>query len=418
MAAITDSEAVDLLEKAHVLAPTIRMNARISGSEAEIATYQNPKANINDCKIEAVLITKTLLDASPDQISRVTVYFYNGSSLSTYKSVSVSAGDIKAFGSGVFSKEELLKSLVVKEDTLLDPSKRVASYLSEGRFNRPKKVNTVLRDNQVEISTALDASVSERLLKLEALKLAEQAMEAVPVEYKLARVIFVDSSPAREDRVIVVSRSAAASVGTALNSALEPLEISKSKSAEAEGRIDIQAYVLKDGLRKEERAELLEQLKLLNKEGVNVGKNTILDFLAIEEGANTATDVDLLEKIDKLKAILAKFELNLKSAKEIKPGSATKGGATTARVETIKTAPVYTEDADALKARILVNPAAHVAAMEERLARKSPTKKGEDHPNFPIILKYVIDTLKENGRGPEAAIYQVRLDKLKAKSAE
>lgn len=418
-AAISDSEAVDLLEKAKILAPSIRINARISGSEAEIATYQNPKANLNDCKIEAVLITKTLIDASPDQITRVTVYFYNTSSLSSFKAVTVTAGDIKAFGAGAFSKDELLKSLVVKEDSILDPSKRVSSYLSENRFSRPKKVNTVLRDNQIEITTVLESGVSDRLLKLEALRLSDQAMEAAPVEYKTARITFVDPSVSREDRVVLVSRSAVATVGSAINAALEPLEITTAKSPEAEGRIDIQAYELKEGLRREERAALLETLRLLNKEGVNVGKNTILDFLAIEEGASTATDVELLEKIDRLKEVLAKFESNLKTAKDIKPGTATKGGASTARVETVKSPAVYTEEnADALKARILVNPAAHVAAMEDRLAKRSPTKKGEDHPNFPIILKYVIDTLKENGRAPEAAIYQVRLDKLKAKSAE
>ncbi|MBP9807712.1 hypothetical protein KBF38_05345, partial [bacterium] len=49
----TDSEAVDALEKAKILAPTIRLNARVAQDGIEVATYKNPKANHNDCKIEA-----------------------------------------------------------------------------------------------------------------------------------------------------------------------------------------------------------------------------------------------------------------------------------------------------------------------------------------------------------------------------
>lgn len=417
-ALISDSEAVEVVEKAKILAPTIRINARVRPDEIEIATYKNPKANASDCKIEAVLIAKTLMDFAPGQVSRVTVYFYSSTSLSTYKEVAVTAGDVKAFGAGSVSKDELLKSLEIKEDAILDPSKRVASYLSEGQYVRPKKVNTQLRDNQIFISTVLDTTLSERLLKLEAMRLADQALEAAPVEYKSAQITFVDTSLNKDNRVITLSRSAIATVGEALNNSLQEVAVSVIKGSGADGKLDLQTYELKEGLRKEERAAILAEMQALDKAGVSAGKAAVLAFLDLEESANTATDVELLEKIDKLKALLAKLQDNLKTAQDFKPIGATKPGAPEpVKPAPVVVAPVYGDDlpAENLKARVLANPAAHVAAMEEKLSKSAPGHKGENHANFPIILKHVIDTLKENGRAAEAVPFEQRLAKLQTK---
>ncbi|MFA6209915.1 MAG: hypothetical protein WC714_10875 [Candidatus Obscuribacterales bacterium] len=417
----SDVEAVDALEKAKILAPNIRMNARVGQDEIEVATYKNPKANLSDCKIEALLIARTLMELAPGEVPRVVVYFYNSSSLSTFKQVAVTAGDVKAFASGSISKDELLKSLVVKEDSILDPSKRVASYLSEGQYAKRNKVNTVLRDDQIFISTALDSTLSERLLKLEALKLADQALEAAPVEYKLAQVTFVDHGQSKENRVVSISRSSLSLLGEALNTALQNVTLAAVKAQGSDGKVDIQGYELKDGLRKEERMGLLTILRHLDKEGVNPGKANIAEFLAIDDIASTSIDVELLDRIDKLRSLLTKLEENMESNKEFKTvvpansipnNSATKSGA-----PQIKNAPVAYEEgnADNLKARVLANPSAHVAAMEARLAQKTKSHVGEEHANFPTILQYVIDTLKSSGRAAEAAPFEERLAKLQAK---
>lgn len=418
----SDSEAVDALEKAKILSPNIRMNARVGKDEIEVATYKNPKANLSDCKIEALLIARTLMELAPGEVPRVVVYFYNSSSLSTFKQVAVTAGDVKAFASGSLSKDELLKSLVVKEDSILDPSKRVASYLSEGQYAKPNKVNTVLRDDQIFISTALDSTLSERLVKLEALKLAEQALEAAPVEYKLAQVTFVDHAQSKENRVVSVSRSSLSVLGEALNTALQNVTLEAVKAQGSDGKVDIQGYELKDGLRKEERMGLLTILRHLDKEGVNPGKANIAEFLAIDDIASTAIDAELLDRIDKLRGLLTKLEDNMESNKEFKTvvpaNSIPNNNATKPGASQIKTAaPVAYEEgsADNLKARVLANPAAHVAAMEVRLAQKTKSHVGEEHANFPTILQFVIDTLKANGRAAEAAPFEERLAKIQAK---
>lgn len=421
----TDSEAVDALERAKILAPTIRLNARVGQDGIEVATYKNPKANYNDCKIEALLIAKTLMDLAPGEVPRVIVYFYNSTSLSSFKQVGVTVGDVKAFASGSLSKDELLKSLVVSEDSILDPSKRVASYLSEKQYVRPNKVNTQLKGDQIFITTALDSNLSERLLKLEALKLADQALEAAPVEYKLAQVTFIDHGQTKENRVIAISRSSVAVVGEAINSALQNVSMATVKAQGSDGKVDIQAYELKDGLRKAERLDLLTILRHLDKDNVNAGKANIAEFLAIDDIAATAIDAELLDRIEKLKGLLSKLEENIESNREFKTvvpaGShsttskstssspATKAGASTAIP--------YHDDGNAenLKARILANPAAHIAAMEARLAQKTKSHIGEEHGNFPTILKYVIDTLKANGRAAEAVPFEERLAKIQAK---
>lgn len=421
----SDSEAVEALEKARILAPTIRMNARVGQDGIEVATYKNPKANFNDCKIEALLIAKTLMDLAPGEVPRVIVYFYNSTSLSSFKQVAVTVGDVKAFASGSLSKEELLKSLVVSEDSILDPSKRVASYLSERQYVRPNKVNTQLKDDQILITTALDTNLSERLLKLEALKLADQALEAAPVEYKLAQVTFVDHGQTKENRVISISRSSVAMVGEAVNSALQNISVATIKAQGSEGKVDIQTYELKDGLRKVERLDLLKILRHLDKASVNAGKTNVAEFLAIDDIAATAIDSELLDRIEKLKVLLAKLEENMESNKEFKtvvrasgipPNSipATKNGAP--QIKAAEAVPYYDDgNAENLKAHILANPTAHVAAMEARLAQKTKSHVGEDHGNFPTILRYVINTLKENGKVAEAVPFEERLAKIQAK---
>jgi hypothetical protein len=45
---LTDADVVNALEKAKILAPSIRLNARVSQDEVLVATYKNPKADDKD----------------------------------------------------------------------------------------------------------------------------------------------------------------------------------------------------------------------------------------------------------------------------------------------------------------------------------------------------------------------------------
>lgn len=412
--AVSDSEIVNAIEKAKILAPSIRMNARISKDAVEVSTYKNPKAEDSDCKIEAVLIAKTVMEVAPEQAPRVVVYFYSSNALSRYKEVSVSAGDVKAFGSGTVSKEELLRSISIKEDFINDPTKRVASYLSEGQIQKAKRVTTVLKGDKIELSTAIEPALSEKLIKLEALKLGEQALEAAPAEYNKVDITFQESG-SKERKVISFDRAKVAAVNESINAALKEVEIGQPV-VESAAKIDYQTYEVKEGLRAEERKDLFKRMKALDKAGVGVGKIVTEQFQEIEADSATATDSELMEKIEKLSALLTKFEANLKNAKDFKPTTAPSSNNAAKPAVAKPAAPGAGANEDELKAIVLANPEGHLAAMAAKLARKSPTGNGEDHPNYPKILQYVIDTLKANGRGAEAAKYEEKLTALKAKS--
>jgi len=146
----------------------------------------------------------------------------------------------------------------------------------------------------------------------------------------------------------------------------------------------------------------------------------VLAFLQMEESAITDSDSDVLQKIGSIKTLLTKLHDNLKTARDFKPLGNTKGGAAEVKIAALPAPAIRSDNnpAERLKARVLANPAAHLASMEEKLAANSVDHIGENHPNFPIILKYVIDTLKENGRASEAVPYEQRLAKLMAAKAK
>lgn len=405
--AISDADIVQAIEKAKVLAPNIRMNARISKDEVEVSTYKNPKANDDDCKIEAVLVAKTVMELAPELAPRVVVYFYSSNALSRFKQVSVSSGDVKAFGAGSTGREELLRSIVIKEDYIADPGKRVANYMSEGQILKTKRVVTTLRGDRVDLATTFDSSMGDKLLKMEALRLGEQALEAAPSEYKQVDITFQDVA-SKERKLVSFDRAKLTAINDGIEKALKELVIAQP-AAETVAKLDYQNYEVKEGLRQDERKALFERLKVLDKAGVGVGKVVTDQFMEIESDSATATDADLMAKIDKLGALLSKFEQNLKNAKEFKPAAA-KGG------EKPAANPGAGANDSELKARVLANPDGHLAAMAAGLARTSPTKNGEDHPNYPKILQYVIDTLKANGRSAEAAKYEQKLEEIKARN--
>ena len=106
-AAPSSQDLVSAIEKAKVLSTGTRVAASVNGAEAYVSTYRNARATDDDCKIEAILVAKTIMDLAPADISRVTVYFYNALRLNKRKEVAVTAGDVKAFGAGQLSQEQL-----------------------------------------------------------------------------------------------------------------------------------------------------------------------------------------------------------------------------------------------------------------------------------------------------------------------
>lgn len=85
-----------------------------SGNEVDINTYTlSAGAPDNDLKIEALSVSKSIIDKQPT-ITRVRVRFYEPASQTDYREVVATITDIKAFISGAVTKSQLLSALVVE----------------------------------------------------------------------------------------------------------------------------------------------------------------------------------------------------------------------------------------------------------------------------------------------------------------
>ncbi len=175
---VSAADIVTTVEKAKTHPTGPRVAAALNGTEAYVSTYKNVRATDNDCKIEAVLIAKAVMDLAANDITRATIYFYSTANINKRKFVTVTAGDVKAFGSGQLGQEQLLSSLTVKDEEVVDPAARLSSYLQQRETLRNKRsFDTHMNGQTMEVVAEIDAGMSERDMKYEAFKIAEKALE-------------------------------------------------------------------------------------------------------------------------------------------------------------------------------------------------------------------------------------------------
>jgi hypothetical protein len=75
---------------------------------------RHPKATEQDCKIDAVLVAKAVMDVYPKEVARIKLVL-NMSNADNLQEITVTTGDVKAFATGTISKEDLLMSLELKK---------------------------------------------------------------------------------------------------------------------------------------------------------------------------------------------------------------------------------------------------------------------------------------------------------------
>jgi hypothetical protein len=113
-----NTDLVTLLRGTKVLDPSFNLSVTISGDEISITTQRKSGATDSECKIQAVLLSKTVFDALPTGPQRCKCTFFNFDS-DSYSNVTVRRAEVKMFGAGQLSQKDLLSSLV------LDSSKPV-----------------------------------------------------------------------------------------------------------------------------------------------------------------------------------------------------------------------------------------------------------------------------------------------------
>lgn len=106
----TAEKLSDVVRKSKIIKPDSPLQIVIEGKEARVTTLRSSNATDQDCKIDAVLIAKDVFEAFPKKITRVKTQF-GSTEKNTLHQVAVTEGDVKAYGTGAISENELLSSL-------------------------------------------------------------------------------------------------------------------------------------------------------------------------------------------------------------------------------------------------------------------------------------------------------------------
>jgi hypothetical protein len=118
--AIDPNEAVDKIREAKIINPKCSVAVSVTGKEeATVLIQRDPRASDEDCKIDAILVSRTLMDRYPSQLMRVKSVFAVGGGGTGQ--ATVTAGDIRAFKSGQLDKKALLESIELVKVNPLPP---------------------------------------------------------------------------------------------------------------------------------------------------------------------------------------------------------------------------------------------------------------------------------------------------------
>lgn len=403
-AAATNNDIVTAIEAAHVFDQSTRLSVRVNGDTVDVSTYRDEKENENDRKINAVLVAKAVLDAAGESVVRVNVYYY-GRDLSSFQQVSVSAGDVKAYGSGQTSREQLLSSLTLRTGQQQNESDKVTSQLQSNAYARPDyKVAVVAGD--LNISTMLGDWVTDDDAKLEALKIANAAARALPPGVARIKVDFVDPRGGKI-RQVAFTAADVQSIWQKVQTAVSPLAIAVQGPAAGGDAIPGQ---LKPGPLQPERAALMLRLTELEKKGIGIAP-FMSAFQKIEQGVGVQDEVSLRAALDHLNQSLDDQEKAMKAAREAKAAAVSK--APPAPIPTGHQSRWVLGDQALPEAEILNDPDKIVNRLSVVYAKGY--YNAEMNPKFLIVLDRVASTLRQHNRAGEASRFEQRASAMRSR---
>lgn len=369
-AAVTAGQLEASIKRANILADGIGVKAEVKNELARVSTYRNRKANDDDSKIEAVLIAKTIIDAAPE-ITRVMVYFYTSLDRTRFKEVVVTAGDVKAFGSGQVGQKELLSSITIKEGVNYDAS-QVAGFIESAKMaGSSGGVSVAINGTDADVSAYLD-SENERDCRLEALRLAESTLSAQPGVQRV-KIMFFNPSPDQKGiyRQIVLEANAIRTLYKSLDTLLNPVQVTVAKVQGGGGSGDLAAVA---GPLQAERQGVLDRLKELEKKGVGIAAY-LNAFKDMESKVAAGDEAVIQTELKKVTGYVEEAEKKYKMAKE-KPVTASASAAP---------------------------------------AGPSPA---EGNPKYVQVLWYFAQVLQNANRGAEAKQFEARANAVLARHPE
>jgi len=263
-AAVPSSDAVKAaIVKSKLLDPGIELVMAADPTHPDrilVSTFLHGSATDRDCKFDAFLIGKAVMESAPD-IHLVTVSFVSTADLSTYKQVSVKSTDVQVFENGQVNKESLLKSLEVQVGQTADSPSNLTALLRQTSL--VKGLQVAVAGKLVELSVQVDLSRSQLDTKLEALQLAQNALAAAPEGMTSVKVSLQDAYEPGKIKQISFDKLQLQSMAHELQSAL-------AKVAIEVGAPSAGTTTVCEGEYKQQRQKLLASIKDLEKKGVGV----------------------------------------------------------------------------------------------------------------------------------------------------
>jgi hypothetical protein len=134
----------------------VRAELHEGDKEALIYALRNNKATDNDCKIDAVLIARKLIDADPAAVKRVKVTFFDQNNRSNYRQVVVREGDVKAYAARVIDQNTLLEELELVMGQG-NPSEAPPKKVLQGSAHAPEVAPGILQDERATLLSQINA---------------------------------------------------------------------------------------------------------------------------------------------------------------------------------------------------------------------------------------------------------------------
>jgi hypothetical protein len=327
----------------------------------------------------------------------VTIYFYNRSDLGHYKEVGLSAGDIKAFGSGQIDREAFLSSVALSDRSVEDVAK-ISNYIQAAAARRERPVQVDFQNGKVDVATQIESWVSDRDVRYEALRLADKAIDASPQGMvKTITISFSDPANQAPTRQVTITPDKVADLDAQLASTLSPIAVTQV------GRevINLSAG---PGALQERRQKALDRIKALQKDGVNV--KAFMDlFVTIEQQAPLNDPARIEADLGRLESSLNDMEANRKALKEKNSQTDKSSSADTGPKAPIVGPPYENRRCfgyDAVDTiLILRNPDGYA----EMLKRKVPGPFPEENNGFYHAMRFFAQTLRQNNKIAEAEKY-------------
>lgn len=425
LAAVSADDIASSINKARVLAPGTQIRAKVQGEQALISTFRNERADDKDCKIEALLVGKTVFEIPGSGITSCSVYFYNSKSPSEFKSVTIRSSDVKAFTSGQVGQDELLSSIEIKSGKVQDAATAIESRMMLAASAR-RDFQIVDKGEELEVSCKMPA-LSEDEYKMEAYRIAQTALNFTGDKStaKRVQVLFFDPAEKGKYKSVSIALANLSNIQRQLVAALSTLSFTEGVSKVAAK--DLQPV---EGSLLAERKALLDRVKGLEDKGVGVAP-FIQAFQSIDAKVSTASEVALAADIKRLNETITEQEKRYADAKTHKPVKDGKGGeeggpsgpVQIGEIVTPKPKPPISQWAlnyfPMPVSSILHNPSQYLATCKERFEKETHAR-AETDIRWAHALFWFSEVLKANSRVDEGKRYedQARAVALTAKPAK